>query len=173
MASHNPLCRLWRLLIKKSLMVQWLLDQGASVTQTDHYGDTALLKAVAVGDLNSTSLLIMAGSNVNHRNRDKTTPLHMAALGNRKEIADLLLKNNADYQSYSQSGTRPFQLTNDPELRQRLKNPQKSFGQNNVVPEPATVGTSPDDQNLMTSLASAIAKYRKKSPGPDGPTIGN
>jgi len=35
---------------KKPFMVQWLLDQGASVTQTDHYGDTALLKAVAVGD---------------------------------------------------------------------------------------------------------------------------
>ena len=123
----------------KPLMVNWLLDHGADVRKTDHYGDHALFKAVSAGDINCVTLLVDAGADVNHRNMDRSTPLHAACLRNDADIVALLVKHGARPDCYSRNGPLPVQLTTNPLIRQLLV---------------------PPADPLMASLRTALAAYR-------------
>ncbi|MDY6940572.1 MAG: ankyrin repeat domain-containing protein [Cyanobacteriota bacterium] len=58
-------------------------------------GETALHRSLRNGYLNCASLLVNSGATINIQNRNGLTPLNLAALFNRKEIYDLLIKKGA------------------------------------------------------------------------------
>lgn len=59
-------------------------------------GASPLLYAVMHGSVECTRLLLDAGANVNHKNKDGITPLHRAAEYERPDCATLLLEKGAD-----------------------------------------------------------------------------
>jgi ankyrin repeat protein len=69
-----------------------LLDQGADVNATDHFGNTALHLAVRYPEV--VRLLLERGARINARNAFGDTPLHKA-VGDRR-IVELLLSAGAD-----------------------------------------------------------------------------
>ena len=60
-------------------MVRYLLSHGASVDASDAMGETALIKASAVGHVDTVSLLLRAGADPNKSSRNGDTPLRTAA----------------------------------------------------------------------------------------------
>ena len=53
--------------------------------------------------------MVSKGADVNAKTmRDSWTPLHFAAAMNRKEVAELLLTNNADVNAKDKQGRTPF-----------------------------------------------------------------
>ena len=58
--------------------------------------DISIHQAAAKGNIEAVKQHIAAGTDVNAKDWSKMTPLHQAALYNRKEIAELLIDNGAD-----------------------------------------------------------------------------
>jgi ankyrin repeat protein len=69
-----------------------LLDQGADVNATDHFGNTSLHLAMRYPEV--VRLLLERGAQVNARNAFGDTPLHRA-VGD-KRVVELLLSAGAD-----------------------------------------------------------------------------
>ena len=81
-------------------VAELLISKGADVNAKDKYGMTPLLRAAEGGYKKIIELLIAKGADVNAMNLSPPgreiggmTPLDMAILGNRNEIADLLRKH--------------------------------------------------------------------------------
>ena len=66
----------------------------------------ALIQAVALGDRNQIIRLLATGANMNHMERSKTTPLHMAADGD-PEMCQFLLSLGADPTLKDENGDEP------------------------------------------------------------------
>ncbi len=64
-----------------------LIEQGADVDETDHFGNTALHLALAYADL--IQLLLENGADVNAKNAMGNTPLHLA-VKDRRAVETLL-----------------------------------------------------------------------------------
>jgi ankyrin repeat protein len=78
-------------------IVQRLLDHGADVNvQNEFLGDAPLEVAAALGHVEVVRRLLAAGANVTIRTEYGSTPLHMAALSERADVAALLLDYGAD-----------------------------------------------------------------------------
>ncbi|HBL99019.1 TPA: hypothetical protein DDZ86_05265 [Candidatus Dependentiae bacterium] len=79
------------------ILLKQLLDSktGGDIDAQDHEGDTALYRAVQVGNREMVLLLICAGALVDLANQHDCTPLHRAARAGNVEIVALLLAAGA------------------------------------------------------------------------------
>lgn len=96
-----------------SQMVELLLENGASVTAKDQYGNIPLHKAPNVS---ITKLLLEYGSPVNTKNNQGTTPLHRAArwIGDsHKPQMKLLLLHGASVDARDNYNTTPLHVACD------------------------------------------------------------
>lgn len=88
-------------LMKQIQVVKLLLDNGANPEMFDHHGDTALHVACRSGNVTMVNEILKpresrVSQNLNVRNYEGHTCLHLAVLGGYKKIADILLKSGAD-----------------------------------------------------------------------------
>ena len=66
--------------------------------------------AIAVGDIEAGKKHLAAGSDVNAKNSDDWTPLHLAADKGHKEIAELLIDKGADVNAKDEDSWTPLHL---------------------------------------------------------------
>lgn len=79
------------------IFVYDLLNQGADVNSRNRDGETALYRAVRVGDVDAVDMLLKHGADPNIRvSRFGVTPLMIAARDGRVGIVKLLLDHGAD-----------------------------------------------------------------------------
>jgi hypothetical protein len=108
-----------RALVKRAWMER-LRQRGCGIFDrdfADDFGNTHLMHAVAVGDLEKVQALIAAGARVDAGNRVGLTPLMSAVKGGRAEVVRCLLEANADRSAvdlhdktaldYAREGFRP------------------------------------------------------------------
>jgi ankyrin repeat protein len=77
-------------------VVEFLLDKGAKVNDTQSKGLTALHYAAKSGDKRIVELLIARGADVNAKNVYGETPAHLAILDNHRNIVELLIAKGAE-----------------------------------------------------------------------------
>jgi len=83
----------------------------ATARQTDSAGNTMLHVAMQNGvDTVTVGRILDSSSNVNARNRDGDTPLHIAARLNRREAGEYILARGADVFSANSAGDSPLRL---------------------------------------------------------------
>jgi ankyrin repeat protein len=81
-------------------IVRYLLAHGANVhTANPNNGETALFTPVRWHQFEILTMLIQAGADVNHRNRDGNTPLVIAEFANDSEMVKFLKANGAKLDS--------------------------------------------------------------------------
>jgi len=76
-------------------VAQFLIDQGASMEQTDDLGQTPLIRAVDAEHPEIVALLIARGANVNQRDWFGNSPLEYATVHHRRRIIGYLLEGGA------------------------------------------------------------------------------
>jgi ankyrin repeat protein len=92
-------------------MLRWLLQEGADVQQVDELGNTSLIKAVEVNDLECVEILLNAGANV----KVNANGTALSRAGSR-EIIKRLLDAGADYWDVDQRAFLGLQATADEAL---------------------------------------------------------
>lgn len=76
---------------------RYALDNGASLTDENEFGQTPLIVAVLVGRLSMVQLLVEHGADVNRPDsKEGQSPLLLACRDGKVEIADFLLQKKAD-----------------------------------------------------------------------------
>lgn len=84
---------------------------GSNVNMVNSKGDSLLLAAVSMGNLEATQQLILAGADVNKRNAfSKDTPLLRSLYGNNSEITRLLVYSGADINATNNYNHSPMFL---------------------------------------------------------------
>ena len=118
-------------------LVELLISEGADVNVSTPAKMTCLHVAVSVGVLGEIGhdyaknpelrakklnivrgapnvriieLLIAAGANINARNREDATPLHLAAVNGIEEVCELLISEGADLKAVAVNGHTPLSL---------------------------------------------------------------
>jgi ankyrin repeat protein len=111
-------------------VVEMLLATKADVNAKDNNGNTPLFYAVSIGRKDLVELLLINKADVNVQNNKGATPLHFAAArgfkdildprfnailqraedGGYKDVAKLLLANNADVDAQDNKGNTPLHL---------------------------------------------------------------
>ena len=66
-------------------------------------------------------LLFIEGADVHAKEDYGFTPLHLAALGSRKEVVELLIAKGADVNAKDDYGTTPLDLPDDEEIADLLR----------------------------------------------------
>ena len=83
-----------------------------TVQQTDSAGNTVLHIAMQIGiDTPTIGNILDQGANVNTRNRDGDTPLHIATRMNRREAGEYILSRGADIFSANSAGDSPLRIS--------------------------------------------------------------
>jgi ankyrin repeat protein len=91
-------------------VIQHLLDKGAKVNaKDDESGFTALHHAARFGNKNAAELLIASGADINAKDKQGHTPLHIA-VNHGYKVADLLISKGADGGIRTVSGQTLLQL---------------------------------------------------------------
>ncbi|KAI8795246.1 ankyrin repeat and KH domain-containing protein 1 [Biomphalaria glabrata] len=95
---------------KMILLLDSFLKNGACLHDSDTYGNTALMKAVTLSNTESVVLkyLLDKGAEVNRRNNDGFTALHVAAESNNVSCSKLLLEYGAIVNLKCQAGLTPL-----------------------------------------------------------------
>ena len=68
----------------------------------------ALLKAIQEGNIKAVKQHLATGADVNAKNRDGVTPLHVAAAKGHKEVAELLIAEGANVNAKDMAGWTPL-----------------------------------------------------------------
>ena len=80
--------------------------------------------AVTMGQIEAAELLLQHGADINGRNRDGNTALHLAIFLGHAGTAELLIKNGADVNAKNNDGATPIDLLGVPwEMTQFLSKP--------------------------------------------------
>ncbi len=69
-----------------------------------------LLETVSKGELSKAKDFISKGADVNIKNKDGKTPLHIAVENNYEDIVKLLLQKNADVNAKDNNGNTPLHI---------------------------------------------------------------
>ncbi len=86
-----------------------LISQGVDTNiHSKITGNTPLVNAVWIGDIEMVHALLHAGADPNHRFRFISTPLMVAILKKRIDLVELLLKAKADVNTPNHSGHTPL-----------------------------------------------------------------
>lgn len=98
--------------------VKLLLENGACVKAKDWWGETALMKAARLpGALNTVKLLLENGADIGAMDEDGGTALMEAASHGHKEVAALLIANDADSPSDDEGIERALERAESHEKR--------------------------------------------------------
>jgi ankyrin repeat protein len=102
-----------------------LLKQDTSIINMQNKdGRTALLIAVAAGNIDAARFLLAQGANPNIKNNDGNSPLLKAVDlpldNNAVEIVQLLIDNNADVTAEDKYERTPFERTTNPKIKATL-----------------------------------------------------
>lgn len=88
-----------------------LIEKGADASRTDDNGNSALLLHEEWScDKNVVKALVNAGADVNARNKDGNTPLHLALKNGNGEVARFLIKKGADCNVPNEKQVTPMQI---------------------------------------------------------------
>ncbi|TGL45217.1 ankyrin repeat domain-containing protein [Leptospira perdikensis] len=87
--------------IRHFALVDEFIKRGANIELEDSDGNTVLLAMINTGNDHSDKpklfqMLLQAGANPNHQNKEGDTALHLSVIGHSYEILDLLTKQNVD-----------------------------------------------------------------------------
>ncbi|HEY7115009.1 MAG TPA: ankyrin repeat domain-containing protein [Tepidisphaeraceae bacterium] len=94
---------------ESSAIVKQLLDRGADPNAVAALrGDTALIRAAEIGNVQSVKLLLAAGAKVDHANTLGQTALYRAAEANWPQIVDVLADAGADVNRMTRDGWTPL-----------------------------------------------------------------
>jgi ankyrin repeat protein len=95
-----------------------LLIHGANANAANIWGQTPLhllsLWPYVEDEVRFVGILVDGGADVNARDKDHETPLHTAYRNNRLDIAERLLKKDADDGAKNNKGETPIQLAPQP-----------------------------------------------------------
>ena len=75
-----------------------------------HFEMPPLAWAATTGQAKAAELLLQHGADINGRNRDQNTALHIAAFFGRADVAKLLLENGADIKARDDDGATPIDV---------------------------------------------------------------
>ena len=76
--------------------VRKVLSMGGKADQTDSNGKSALIQAIELGDDEIVNILLAGGADPNKMNKEKNTPLYIAAINNYAVMVKSLLDYGAD-----------------------------------------------------------------------------
>ena len=82
----------------------FLLSQGADLQATDSKGLSSLHSASQCGDIQTITLFLNKGLNVNCTAKDGRTPLMSAALNGQGDAATFLLSQGEDFHVFNFNG---------------------------------------------------------------------
>ena len=91
-------------------VVQYLLDNGASINLQDDLGRVALIEAAIIGNLPVVECLLNKGAEVNVQNANKKTALMLAASRRHLEIVKYLVAKKADVNVQDKLGMTALML---------------------------------------------------------------
>ena len=83
-------------------------------------GYTPLLHAISIGDHQSLLWLIHRGANVDVRDRDTLSALHVASDGGHLEAAKILIGQGADPTCTTKKGQTPIDIARTEEMKEYL-----------------------------------------------------
>ncbi|ETN15448.1 TKL protein kinase [Phytophthora nicotianae INRA-310] len=86
------------------LLEQLLVEPNVDIDYPNHWGETALSRAVFIGNERIAKLLLDEGAKVDLADEDGDTPLHVSVISGRLDLAYLLLENGADVMVKNKSG---------------------------------------------------------------------
>ncbi|MCM8530412.1 MAG: ankyrin repeat domain-containing protein [Lentisphaeraceae bacterium] len=90
-------------------LARWLVEQGADLSFTDTWGNSAL-HSRAYSRRTSFKVLLELGADVTLENNSTGTPLHVACNATNAENAQLLLEYGADIHKLNKLGLTPLEL---------------------------------------------------------------
>ena len=101
-------------------LVQVLLDNGASINESNAVGYTALAAAARAGSLPAARYLLRKGADINGRAPGTWTPLMIAASGDAPDTALFLTARGADVRLADQWGVTALHCVTEPQVAGQL-----------------------------------------------------
>ncbi|EAX94956.1 hypothetical protein TVAG_205540 [Trichomonas vaginalis G3] len=105
-------------------VIQYLINSGASVDQSDRNGLTPLHIAIKGDDIKTAEVLIKNGANVNAKDSKGNTPLMQACIIGSLRCVKLLLGNKADPSIPDNKGNVPARRTFNTDIQKLLAEAQ-------------------------------------------------
>ncbi|CAG5135918.1 unnamed protein product [Candidula unifasciata] len=100
--------------------IKEIVAKGGDLEARDALGATMLHVAAANGYMEVAEFLLDHHVSVDSRDNESWQPIHAAAYWGQLEILELLVQNGADLDAKTKNGETPFDLSEDPEIKQRI-----------------------------------------------------
>ncbi|CAG2252475.1 MYPT3 [Mytilus edulis] len=111
-----------RLIPERNMLndVSRLAKTGGPLDERGTDGATLLHIAAANGYMQVAEFLLDHHVSVDKRDSDSYQPIHAAAFWCQQDVLELLVKNGADIDAKTRNGETPFDLCEDPEMKQKI-----------------------------------------------------
>ncbi|XP_052062716.1 protein phosphatase 1 regulatory subunit 16A-like isoform X3 [Mytilus californianus] len=111
-----------RLIPERNMLndVSRLAKTGGPLDERGSDGATLLHIAAANGYMQVAEFLLDHHVSVDKRDSDSYQPIHAAAFWCQQDVLELLVKNGADIDAKTRNGETPFDLCEDPEMKQKI-----------------------------------------------------